>query len=212
MIISALQPLTLIDFPGKTSCTIFTLGCNFRCHYCYNSEFVLPEKIIKLKDSLIPKEVLWNFLEKRKGLLEGVCITGGEPTIHPDLPEFIEAIKSRGFQVKLDTNGSNPKMLKKLLKRKLVDYVAMDIKAAPKDYEKIVGVPGYSEKVAQSKKILEKAHVPFEFRTVFIPRFHTEERKKDLSEFIGKKHFHRALEFTAKNGCLNPEWEKYETP
>jgi len=206
MKISAIQPLSLVDFPNNTACTVFTLGCNFRCHYCYNSEFVLPEKVKEIIPYCIPEEKFFQFLKKRKNLLEGVCVTGGEPTIHADLPEFLEKIKAQNFLVKLDTNGSNPKMLQKILDKNLVDYVAMDIKAHPDDYEGIVAVSGFSEKIKESKKILENSGILFEFRTVIIPHFHTEERKKRLFEFVGTKHFHRLTEFTAKNGCLNPKW------
>ncbi len=146
MKISAIQPLTLVDFPNHTACTVFTLGCNFRCHYCYNPEFVLPEKVKEISPHCIPENNFFKFLKKRENLLEGVCITGGEPTIHSDLPEFIKKIKSQNFLVKLYTNDSNPKMLQKLLDENLFDYVAMDIKAHPDDYEKIVDVKGFSEK------------------------------------------------------------------
>ncbi len=141
-----------------------------------------------------------------------MCVTGGEPTIHADLPGFLAEIKAKNFLVKLDTNGSNPQMLREILEKNLADYVAMDIKSHPDDYEKIIGVSGFSEKVKQSKKILEdfqekNTAFAFEFRTVLIPKFHTEERKKRLFAFVGGKNFHRLSEFTAKNGCLNPEWE-----
>jgi len=135
MKLTAIQRLTLLDYPGHIACTVFTPGCNFRCHYCHNSEFVLPEKLEKIRRDFIPEETFFRFLERRKGKLEGVCVTGGEPTIHKDLPQFIEKIKAMGFLVKLDTNGSNPKMLADILEKKLVDYVAIDVKAGDMKHE-----------------------------------------------------------------------------
>ncbi len=207
MLISAVQPLTLIDFPGNIACTVFTLGCNFRCHYCYNSEFVLPEKIKNLQASLIKEDTLWNFLHDRSHLLDGVCVTGGEPTIHKDLPQFLEKIKARGFQVKLDTNGSNPEMLRAVVEQGLVNYVAMDIKAHPSSYTDIIAVDGYANKVDQSKRLLEKGDVAYEFRTTRIPSYHSKEKWSQLKDYIGSDSPHRTLEFTSKNGCLNPDWE-----
>ena len=127
MQIGGLQKLTLIDYPGKVACTVFCVGCNFRCPWCYNPELVLPEKI--KKQPIILEENFFKFLKSRKGLIEGVVISGGEPTIHKDLPKFCKKIKVLGYLIKLDTNGSNPEVLKKLIKNKLIDYVAMDIKA-----------------------------------------------------------------------------------
>jgi len=126
MIIGGLQKTTLIDYPGKLACTVFLAVCNFRCPWCYSSELVLPEKI--MKQTRIEEKYLFDFLRERKGLLEGVVICGGEPTVNKDLPKFIEKIKNLGYFVKLDTNGSNPEMLKNLVGVKLIDYAAMDIK------------------------------------------------------------------------------------
>lgn len=127
MILAGLQKTTLIDFPGRVSCTVFISGCNFRCPFCYSPELVLPEKIIKHPQ--MSEKDFFSFLKKRKGLLDGVVICGGEPTINRNLPDFCEKIKKMGFLVKLDTNGSNSEMLKLLIEKKLIDYVAMDIKA-----------------------------------------------------------------------------------
>ena len=132
MIIGGLQKTTLIDYPGKIAATVFLSGCNFLCPWCYSAELVLEEKI-KLQPKISEKE-LFDFLKQRKGLLEGIVICGGEPTIQKDLPNFLEKIKNLGFLVKLDTNGSNPEMLEYLIKNKLVDYVAMDIKVPEKKH------------------------------------------------------------------------------
>lgn len=128
MIISGLQKLTLIDYPNKVACVVFTLGCNLRCRFCHNPEFVLPEKIRAIQDQILREKSFFDFLESRRGLLDGVSVCGGEPTIHSDLPRFLREIKKRGFLVKLDTNGRYPLVLQKILDEKLVDYIAMDIK------------------------------------------------------------------------------------
>ncbi|MEI7424652.1 MAG: anaerobic ribonucleoside-triphosphate reductase activating protein, partial [Candidatus Staskawiczbacteria bacterium] len=128
MIIAGLQKTTLIDYPGKIACIVFLAGCNFRCPWCYSSELVLPLKIVK-QPRISEKEVL-DFLRDRQGLLDGVVICGGEPTINKDLSQFLEKIKKLGYLIKLDTNGSNPRILKELVELKLIDYVAMDIKSS----------------------------------------------------------------------------------
>jgi len=127
MLLGGLQKTTLIDYMGKIAATVFLVGCNFRCPWCYSSELVLPEKIKNQPE--ISEKDFFEFLESRKGLLEGVVVCGGEPTINKDLPDFIKKIKKMGFLIKLDTNGSNPQMIKKLIDDELIDYVAMDIKA-----------------------------------------------------------------------------------
>ncbi|PIR76985.1 MAG: anaerobic ribonucleoside-triphosphate reductase activating protein, partial [Candidatus Magasanikbacteria bacterium CG10_big_fil_rev_8_21_14_0_10_38_6] len=139
MVISGVQPFTLLDFPEKTACIIFTAGCNFRCGYCHNPEFVLPEKIQQIKTSFIDEETIYSFLQKRKGLLDGVVISGGEPTMMGDLPAFIRNIKELGFLVKLDTNGNRPLVLQHLLDEGLLDYVAMDVKTSLVNYADLVG-------------------------------------------------------------------------
>ena len=131
MQLSAIKKSTLLDYPGKLATIIFTPGCNLRCRFCHNPEFVLPEELEKIRHDFIGEEVFFRFLQTRVGFLDGVVICGGEPTIHKDLPEFCQKIKNLGFLVKLDTNGSNPEMLELLLEQKLVDYIAMDIKHSP---------------------------------------------------------------------------------
>ena len=163
MIFKGVQKLTLIDYPGKIACTLFTFGCNFRCPYCHNPELVLDNGIPS-----IPEEQIMGFLEKRKNFLEGVCITGGEPTLYSDLPEFIKKVKALGFSVKLDTNGTNPKMVKELIDRKLVDYIAMDIKAPLEKYDDVVRVKADKKKIKESIEII-KAFPEYEFRTTILP-------------------------------------------
>lgn len=163
MIIKGLQKLTLIDYPGKVACTIFTFGCNFRCPYCHN-----PELVVDDGTPPIPEEAVFQFLNERRGFLDGVCITGGEPTLHDDLPKFIKKVKDLGYFVKLDTNGTNPEMLKQLIEEKLVDYIAMDIKAPLEKYESVVRVKTDIGRISESIRIV-KAFKEHEFRTTIVP-------------------------------------------
>jgi pyruvate formate lyase activating enzyme len=189
MRIGGLQKITLIDYPGKVAATVFFIGCNFRCRFCYNSDLVLPEKIKKQK-TISPK-TFFNFLKSRKNLLEGVCIGGGEPTIYKNLPEFIKKIKKMGFWVKLDTNGTNPKMLKQLIDKKLIDYVAMDIKAPKGKYEEVVGKKINIKNIEESIKILKKGKVDYEFRTTIVPTLHAKEDIIKIVQWIkpAQKYF-----------------------
>ena len=150
MIIAGLVKFSLNDFPGKTSAVVFTRGCNFRCRYCHNPELVLPEKYAPE----ISTDEIFNFLETRQGKLDAVCVTGGEPTQHADLPEFLEKIKKMGFLVKLDSNGTRPEVLEKIIEKKLVDYIAMDIKAPFEKYQDITGVAAAPEKLKKSVQII----------------------------------------------------------
>jgi|YNPNPStandDraft_1061719.scaffolds.fasta_scaffold50450_1 pyruvate formate lyase activating enzyme len=225
--IGGLQKLTLIDFPGKLAATVFLSGCNFRCPFCYSSELVLPEKI-KNQPRISEKE-FFAFLKERKGMLEGVVICGGEPTINKQLPQFCQKIKKLGFLVKLDTNGSNPKMLKKLIDEKLVDYVAMDIKAPlgknfqfsisnfqtnsesqiPK-YEIATGVKAETDKIKESIKLIKNSDVDYEFRTTVVPGIHQKEDILQIARDISpaKKYFLQNFK-PGKN--INPVFEKVES-
>ncbi|MFZ2414608.1 MAG: anaerobic ribonucleoside-triphosphate reductase activating protein [Minisyncoccia bacterium] len=167
MIFGGLQELTLIDYPGKIAATVFTIGCNFRCYYCHNPELVLPEKIKNTK-TLSEEEVL-NFLKERQGLLQGLCITGGEPTLDNGLLDFIKQVKALNFLVKLDTNGSNPEVLKKLLENKLLDYIAMDIKAPLAKYAMVAGVEIDLNYIQESIKLVRQSGLEYEFRTTIAP-------------------------------------------
>lgn len=175
MIIGGLEKLTLLDYPDHLAAIIFTQGCNFRCHFCYNPMLVLPLtgedlKIKKEKGfSPLSTEDLFLFLKERFGRLEGVVITGGEPTMHPDLPSFIKQIKDIGYLVKLDSNGTNPEMLKELINEKLIDYIAMDLKAPLDKYEETTGVKLDYNNIKKSVKIITKSGLPYEFRTTVVP-------------------------------------------
>jgi pyruvate formate lyase activating enzyme len=175
MIIGGLEKLTLLDYPDHLAAIIFTQGCNFRCHFCYNPLLVLPQsgKDVKNKKekgfSPLSPQNLFLFLQERFGRLEGVVITGGEPTLHPDLPSFITTIKQMGYLVKLDTNGTNPEMLQQLIAAKLLDYIAMDIKAPLTKYEATVGAPVNCNNLKKSVKIIKSSGLPYEFRTTVVP-------------------------------------------
>lgn len=189
MLISGIQKMTLLDFPDRVACIIFTAGCNFRCGYCHNPEFVLPEEIQKLKNSFIPEVVFFNFLETRRGFLEGVVVSGGEPTLQPDLPEFLRKIKQLGFLVKLDTNGSNSAMVKKIIENKLVDYIAMDAKTGLVGYRDLVGVGIDTSSIAETAALLKAGDIDYEFRTTLVKELHTPEALETLKDLVkgGKK-------------------------
>lgn len=172
MKIGGLQKLTLIDFPGRLAATVFLIGCNFRCPFCYSSELVLPEKI--KTQPVISNKDFFSFLTQRKELLEAVVLCGGEPTINAQLPGFIKKIKKLGYLVKLDTNGSNPRMLKHLINKKLIDYVAMDVKAPKEKYLDTVKVSGalknnIIKNIEKSIDILKQSKLDHEFRTTVVP-------------------------------------------
>ena len=207
MIIAGLQKTTLIDFQDKISCIVFLAGCNFRCPWCYSAELVLPLKIAT-QPRISEKEVL-DFLRTRKGLLDGVVICGGEPTINKDLPQFLEKIKNGGFLVKLDTNGSNPKMLKDLVNRKLVDYVAMDIKGLGV-YEKIMGEGIKMADIEESVKFLKQGSVDFEFRTTVVNGVHKKEDFVEIAKWIGGKNVTYYLQNFVPAKTIDPEFEKVQ--
>ena len=174
MRIGGLQKVTLLDYPGKVACTVFLPGCNLRCPFCHNPALVLPDRET---DSLSTEELL-AFLETRRGKLDGVCVTGGEPTLYEDLPALLRQIRGLGFAVKLDTNGCDPARLAEILNQGLVDYVAMDVKNAPARYAETVGIPGFNPApVEESIRLLRKSTVDYEFRTTLVRELH---RPEDL--------------------------------
>ena len=181
MTIMGLQKLTLLDFPGKIACTVFTGGCNFRCPFCHNASLVIPSKL----GAAMPTEDFFDFLKKRQGILGGVCVSGGEPTLMFDLEEFLTRIKSMGFLVKLDTNGSRPEVLRSLVEKGLIDYVAMDIKNSPDMYPKTVGVEGFDvAPILESAEYLMSGAVEFEFRTTLVSGHHTEREMQLIGEWL----------------------------
>ena len=188
MLVSGLQKLTLLDYPGKVACTVFTGGCNFRCPFCHNSSLVLPEQIAH--DSSVD-EVL-RFLKKRVGVLDGVAVTGGEPLIHADMADFLREVKAMGFMVKLDSNGSFPDRLIALVQAGLVDRVAMDIKNSPALYAKTAGLEKLDmEAITRSKDFLLEGTVDYEFRTTVVKGLHTAESLMEAARFIeGAKEYY----------------------
>lgn len=187
MQISGLNKTTLLDYPGCVAATIFTGGCNFRCPFCHNSGLVLTP----FKEGIIPVEEVLSFLNKRKKILKGVCITGGEPTLQADLQDFMVRVKEMGYRVKLDTNGYQPETLGDLLEKGLLDYVAMDIKNCPEKYGMTVGfIPAENtnefdlRKIEESVKLLMDDHVEYEFRTTVVKELHTVEDIVKIGEWI----------------------------
>lgn len=181
MKLAGLQKTTLLDFPEKLACTVFTAGCNFRCPYCHNASLVEPGP----DTPLLSEEDFFCFLEKRRGILEGVCVSGGEPLLHGDIAVFLRRIRSLGFAVKLDTNGSFPDRLKELVVEELVDYIAMDLKHKPEDYSRAVGLPGYDPApVLESAAFLIEGHVPYEFRCTTVKELHTAEDFQAMGELV----------------------------
>lgn len=183
MKLHGLNKLTLLDYPAHLACTVFTGTCNFRCPFCHNASLVLtPDTVPQISDS-----EFFHFLEGRKGKLDGVCITGGEPTLQKDLPDFIRRIRAMGFLVKLDTNGYHPDCLAHLLTEGLVDMVAMDIKNAPELYAKTCGIPEQFfqiSRIDESIRLLLTSHIPFEFRTTVVKELHTEENMNAIGLWL----------------------------
>jgi len=203
--IGGLEKSTLIDYPGQVAATVFLIGCNFRCPFCYSAELVLPEKI-KLQPRLSEKDLL-DFLKERQGLLQGVVICGGEPTINKDLPEFIKKIKDLEYLVKLDTNGSNPEMLRQLIDKGLIDYVAMDIKAPKEKYKMATGEKSNVEDIEKSVEILKKGKVDYEFRTTVVPTIHTKEDIIEIAKWIGPAKSYFLQNFRAEK-TIDSKFEK----
>ncbi|MCM1213009.1 MAG: anaerobic ribonucleoside-triphosphate reductase activating protein [Lachnospiraceae bacterium] len=181
MKIHGLQKTTLLDYPGHIAATVFTGGCNFRCPFCQNSSLAVePEG-----QPLIPEEEALAHLRKRQGVLEGVCITGGEPTLESGLREFIFKCRTLGYLVKLDTNGYRPEILREFLQEGILDYVAMDIKASPENYGKAAGISGCDmDRIRESIRLLQTSGVPYEFRTTVVRGIHTVEEFEEIGKML----------------------------
>lgn len=187
MVIKGFQTLTLLDFPGKTACTVFTAGCNYRCPFCHNALLVT-----EIGDDEYTEEEIFAHLKRRKNVLDGVAITGGEPLLQKDIERFMYEIKDMGYAVKLDTNGSFPDKLKDILALDLADYVAMDVKNCKERYAETVGLKNFDIKsVEESIDILMSSGVDFEFRTTVTENFHTLEDMEKLAQWIkgNEKYF-----------------------
>ena len=192
MVIHGLQKLTLLDYPGHTACTVFTAHCPWRCPFCHNAALVLDPG----RQPVISEEEVFSFLSRRRGLLDGVAVTGGEPTLQRGLPEFLRRVKALGFAVKLDTNGTNPAMLRTILEEGLADYVAMDIKAGRDNYAAATGTlhPGL-DAVEECARMLMDGDTDFEFRTTVVRGLHTADDFADIAAWLpgGEKYFLQAF-------------------
>lgn len=200
MLISGLQKLTLLDYPGRVACTVFTGGCNFRCPFCHNASLVLPEQMVQDTNE---EEVL-SFLKKRVGVLDGVAVTGGEPLLHKDIGAFLAKVKALGYSIKLDTNGSFPELLMELVREGLVDRVAMDIKNSPELYAHTVGLDKLDmAPIERSKEFLLTGTVDYEFRTTVVKGLHTQESLRGAAEWIkGAKEYY-LQQFKDSGNVLN---------
>ena len=209
MRLGGLMKMTLLDFPGHIACTVFTLGCDFRCPFCHNASLVThPEAALDSTELL-------SFLKKRQGILEGVCITGGEPLLQPELPDLLCRIRELGYAVKLDTNGAHPEALRTVVSRGLVDYVAMDIKNSPAKYPMTVGLSAMPRGVFESAAYLLSGAVPFEFRTTVVEELHEPSDFAAIGEWIAGAERYFLQRFTDSGdligeGMSAPSVEKME--
>jgi len=213
MVIGGLQKLTLIDYPGEIAATIFTQGCNFRCHFCYNPLLVVPYKgsIQKNHHSQISEDDLFVFLKKRQDKLGAIVISGGEPTIHKDLPEFITKIKNLNYKVKLDTNGTNHKMLNNLIKNKLINYIAMDLKAPIEKYKETTATKNNLLNIKKSIKIIMSSNIPYEFRTTVAPKLLKSNDIHEMGKLIQGADNWYLQKFKPNANLLNKNFQKEKT-
>lgn len=214
MKIQGLQRLTLLDFPERTACTVFTAGCNFRCPFCHNASLVVNIP----KEAEISEKEFFGFLNKRQGILDGVCISGGEPLLQRDIESFMRKIKDMGYAIKLDTNGSFPDKLQMLVEKGLVDYVAMDIKNCPDSYGITAGVDAIDiEDIKKSVSYLKEGHVPYEFRTTVVKHYHFKENFECIGQWLAGadkyylQNFVDSGDLIGKNtrGCSEEEMREY---
>lgn len=197
MVISGFSKLTLLDYPNKVACIIFTKGCNYKCPFCHNGPLVVGN------EDEINEQVILDYLDRRKNILDGIVISGGEPLIHNDIKIFMRRVKEKGFKIKLDTNGTNPKLLKEIIDDNLVDYVAMDFKNIFEKYEQTVGVKNTNiENVKESIFILENSNVEHEFRTTIIKEFHTYDDIKEICNLVNSKTKYYIQNFQDGEGVI----------
>ena len=210
MLLGGLQKTTLIDYPGKVACTVFLVGCNFRCPFCHNKDLVTLGLFRKSGLKPIKEKEFFEFLEKRKKLLDGICITGGEPCLNKELPDFLKKIKKLGLKVKLDTNGSNSEMLKNLIKNNLIDFIAMDIKTTFEDYPKAINVKTQMSKVKDSIDLILKSGLPYEFRTTVVPDIHDKKTMVGLAKQLKRKtkKINWILQKFRPQNCLDKKYLK----
>ena len=195
MLIAGFQPFTLSDFPGHVAAIVFTQGCNLRCPFCHNGPLI---PVRPIPDLSMPHEKVFGFLRERAGMLEGLVVSGGEPTIHAGLPEFLRAVRALGYRIKLDTNGTNPDMLCRLFEEGLLDYVAMDVKAPLTRYSLLAGRSVDTNAIARSVRIIAQSAVPHEFRTTVVTPLLNEADLDDIERLLPAGSRHKRQEFRAE--------------
>jgi len=205
MKIVGLQKLSLIDYPGRIAVVVFFPGCNFLCPFCQNPDLVDLKRI--KKNLFIKEKDFFDFLKKRKGLLEGVCLTGGEPTIQPDLLSFIKEIKKHDFLIKLDTNGYRPEVLEAILKEGLIDFMAMDIKSSLEKYPVAVGKGINLENISKSVDLIKNSKIDYEFRTTVVPRLIDKEEINKIGQWLKNSRAFALQQFKPEK-TLDKEWQK----
>ncbi len=205
---SGVQTFTLLDFPGSIACIAFLPGCNFRCGYCHNPEFVLPERLKETEQSWIDEKSFLAFLDQRRGKLDGVVISGGEPTLHAGLSDFIREIRARGFKVKLDSNGSRPEVIGPLLEEGLLEYVAMDVKTSLERYSELVGPCVRAEAIRESIALIREKAPDYEFRTTLVRECHDTETMKKIAELVNGSKRYR-LQTYRPSVTLDPAFNQY---
>lgn len=208
MHVSGVTPFTMLDFPDRIACIVFLPGCNMRCRFCHNAEFVLPEKIKKIASSFIDDKTVLRFLRKRRNKLEGVVVSGGEPTVHPEVLEFMKNVKEMGFLVKLDTNGHNPGMLKRIIDAGLTDYFAMDVKTSLAEYQNLVGPRVNPSLIKKSMQLIRGSGIEYEFRTTLIKEHHSAKVLNDMKELFHENDSFFLQQFRSGN-TLDPTFGKY---
>lgn len=201
MKIVGIQKLTLLDYPGTVACTIFTPGCNFCCPFCQNASLVLPGK----QPDCISSDDILGFLRKRYGVLEGVAITGGEPLLQPDIADFLAQVKAIGYRIKLDTNGTAPNILDRLLAAGLVDCVAVDIKASPAGYPAAVGLSDVDvQRIDKTRVLLMSGEIPFEFRTTVVNGIHTDKEMLEIARWIAGDEEYYLQQYRESGEIIRP--------
>ncbi|MGM0501215.1 MAG: anaerobic ribonucleoside-triphosphate reductase activating protein [Bacillota bacterium] len=204
MKISGIQKTSLMDYPDQIATIIFTQGCNFACPYCHNPHLI-PDS--SSDNNYYSESKVLDFLKSRKDLIDGLVITGGEPTLQSDLLNFIEKIKAIGLKVKLDTNGSNPELLSQLINENLLNYIAMDVKAPLKEEKPILGKTGFKKCIVKSIQLIKNSDIDYEFRTTVVPTLHDKEKIEEIGKLIQGSKYHYIQNFRPKN-TLNPELSK----
>lgn len=199
MQIHGLEKMSLVDYDGYVACTLFTAGCNFRCPFCHNAPLVTQTDSLSAP---LSEEDVFSFLNKRKGIIDAVVVSGGEPTLHYDLPVFLARLRPFGYKIKLDTNGTNPSMLQRIIEDNLVDYVAMDIKNAPDQYAKTAGTSVNMALIGDSLALLRNGAIPYELRTTVVQEFHTLSAIESLARYIQGAPLYVLQSFVDKGGNI----------